>query len=145
MVTSLNCTRKEFLIFMEVLSKINHLFDFFSKIRKGMFFLYEHIYSMYCRTHFFFFINNVLDKGLFLLNILNHFTASMKCIEHNNKSTNEPLEIINTQIKKRLVPRGIITKVYVCVLFAFFFFKYIVNVLVQSNLCFITDTTVFCL
>lgn len=45
---------------------------------------------------FFFFINNVLDKGLFLLNILNHFTASMKFIEHNNKSTNEPLAIINT-------------------------------------------------
>lgn len=95
MVTSLNCTRKEFLIFMEVLSKINHLFDFFLKYERARFF-YMNTYTPCTAGHTFFFINNVLDKGLFLLNILNHFTASMKFIEHNNKSTNEPLEIINT-------------------------------------------------
>lgn len=57
--------------------------------------------------------------------ILTQQTVSiMNFIEHNKKSTNDlRVKDFKSQDKKRLIPRCITTKVYICVLFLHSFFK----------------------
>lgn len=72
-------------------------------------------------------------------NCLNHFTGSKYIIEHN-LFTNISLDILNRQTCSSL---HLYKCERLCIVFFYFFFNYIilVNVLDESNICFIRDTT----